>query len=85
MHTNKLPESQIASREAEVLAKQVNSAWLNMADEIAGMQQLMNVLHGLSFHSGERRSAKLEELHGRYAGTPTGDLLIRLFGPTTAN
>ncbi|MCE1010340.1 hypothetical protein [Pseudomonas monteilii] len=85
VHTNKLPESQIASREAEVLAKQVNSAWLNMADEIAGMQQLMNVLHGLSLLSGERRSAKLEELHGRYAGTPTGDLLIQLFGPTTAN
>lgn len=84
VNANKLLESQIASREAEVQAKQIASAWLNMADEIAGMQQLMNVLHGLSLLSGERRSAKLEELHGRYAGTPTGDLLIRLFGPTSA-
>lgn len=42
------------------------------------MQQFMNTLHGLSLLSGERRSAKPEELHGRYAGTPTGELLIRL-------
>lgn len=50
-----------------------------MADEIAGMQQLMNALHGLSILTGERRSAKQEELQARYAGTPTGDLLRRLF------
>lgn len=85
VHANKLLESQIASREAEDRAKQISSAWLNMADEIAGMQQLVNALHGLSLLSGERRSAKLEELHGRYAGTPTGDLLVRLFGPRSAN
>jgi serine/threonine protein phosphatase 1 len=76
---NKLIESQIASREAETQAKQISSAWLNIADEIAGTQQLMNALHGLSLLSGERRSAKLEELQARYAGTPTGDLLFRLF------
>lgn len=79
VHANKLLESQIASREAEVLAKQVNSAWLNMADQIAGMQQLVNALHGLSLLTGERRSAKLEELRARYLGTPTESLLSRLF------
>lgn len=85
VHSNKLLESQIASREAEVRARQISSVWLNMAEEIADMQQLVNALHGLSLLTGERRSAKLEELHDRYAGTPTGDLLIRLFGPTSAN
>lgn len=79
VHANKLLESQIASREAQVLAKQVNSAWLNMADQIAGMQQLVNALHGLSLLTGERRSAKLEELRARYLGTPTESLLSRLF------
>lgn len=79
VHASKLIESQIASREAEVRAKQIASAWLNLADEIAGMQQLVNALHVLSLLTGERRSAKLEELHGRYAGTPTGELLARLF------
>ncbi len=83
VHANKLLESQIASREAEVRAKQISSAWLNMADEIAGMQQLVNALHGLSLLTGERRSAKLEELQQRYAGTPTEDLNIRLFGSST--
>lgn len=83
VHANKLLESQIASREAEVRAKQISSAWLNMADEIAGMQQLVNALHGLSLLTGERRSAKLEELQQRYAGTPTEDLIIRLFGSST--
>ena len=76
---NKLIETQVASREAESRAQQITSTWLNLADEIAGMHQFINALHGLSLLSGERRSAKLEELHGRYAGTPTGDLLIRLF------
>lgn len=79
VHANKLLESQIASREAEVRAKQISSAWLNMADEIAGMQQLVNALHGLSLLSGERRLAKLEELRTRYLGTPTESLLSRLF------
>ncbi|WP_110973201.1 metallophosphoesterase [Pseudomonas huaxiensis] len=78
-HANKLIETQIASREAEALAQQITSTWLNLADDVAGMQQLMNSLHGLSLLSGERRSAKLEELQGRYAGTHTGELLIRLF------
>jgi serine/threonine protein phosphatase 1 len=41
VYANKLLESQIASREAEVRAKQIASAWLNMADEFAGMQQLV--------------------------------------------
>lgn len=84
-HANKLIETQIASREAEARAQQITSTWLNLADEIAGMQQFMNALHGLSLLSGERRSAKLEELHGRYADTPTGDLLSRLFDPTSPN
>lgn len=79
VHANKLLESQIASREAEVRAKQISSAWLNMADEIAGMQQLVSALHGLSLLSGESRGAKLEELQMRYRGTPTSDLLRRLF------
>ena len=60
VHANKLIESQIASREAETKAKQIRSVWLNMADEIAGMQQLVNALHGLSILTGERRSAKQE-------------------------
>lgn len=82
-HANKLIETQIASRDIEARAQQITSTWFNLADDIAGMQQLMNALHGLSLLSGERRSAKLEELLGRYANTSTGDLLIRLFGPTT--
>ncbi|MDI3373709.1 metallophosphoesterase [Pseudomonas sp. V104_6] len=81
VHANKLLESQIASREAEVRAKQINSTWLNMADEIAGMQQLVNALHGLSLLTEERRAAKLEELKTRYLGTPTEQLLCRLFEP----
>lgn len=80
VHASKLIESQIVSRDAETKAKQIRSVWLNMADEIAGMQQLVNALHGLSILTGERRSAKQEELQLRYAGTPTGDLLRRLFG-----
>lgn len=78
-HANKLIETQIASREAEACAQQINSTWLNLADDIASTQQLFNALHGLSLLSGERRSAKLQELQERYAGTPTGELLIRLF------
>lgn len=54
-----------------------------MADEIAGMQQVVNALHGLSLLTGERRSAKLKELQERYAGTPIEDLIIRLFGNPT--
>ncbi|WP_258229810.1 hypothetical protein [Pseudomonas putida] len=83
-HANKLIETQIASREAEARAQQVTSTYLNLAEDIAGMQQLLNALHGLSLLSGERRSAKIEELLGRYANTSAGDLLIRLFDPTTA-
>lgn len=79
VHANELLEAQISSRQAEARAKQITSTWLNVADEIAGMQQLVNALHGLSLLTGERRSAKLEELHMRYRGTPTGDLLRRLF------
>lgn len=78
-HANKLIETQIASREAEVRVQQITSSWPNLADDMAGMQQLIIALHGLSLLSGERRSAKLEELQGRYAGTPTCELLIRLF------
>lgn len=78
-HANKLIETQIASREAEARVQQITSSWLNLADDMAGMQQLINALHGLSLLSGERRSAKLEELQGRYADTPMGELLIRLF------
>ncbi|MEN5141225.1 metallophosphoesterase [Pseudomonas juntendi] len=76
---NKLIESQIASREVEAQANQISSAWLNIADEIAGTQQMVNALHGLSLLTGERRLAKLEELKARYLGTPTGDLINRLF------
>lgn len=83
-HANKLIETQIASREAESRAQQITSTLLNLPDEIAGMQQLMKALHGLSLLSGERCSAKLKELQGRYASTSAGDLLIRLFGSTTA-
>ncbi|MFG0863140.1 metallophosphoesterase [Pseudomonas sp. CJQ_13] len=79
VHANKLLESQIASREVEAQAKQISSTWLNMADEIAVMQQLMNALHGLSLLSRERRVAKQEELQTRHRGTPAGDLLSRLF------
>ncbi|WP_372028369.1 metallophosphoesterase [Pseudomonas kurunegalensis] len=78
-HANKLIETQIVSREVEARAQQITSTWLNLADEIAGMQQFMNALHGLSLLPGERRSAKLQGLQERYAGTPTGELLIRLF------
>lgn len=77
-HANKLIETQIASREAEACAQQMTSTWPNLADEIAGMQQFMNALHGLSLLSGERRASKVAELQARYAGTPTGDLLSRL-------
>lgn len=80
VHANKLIESQIASREAEGKVKLISSAWLNMADEISATQQFMNALHGLSLLSNDYRSAKLEELQARYAGTPTGELLRRLFG-----
>ena len=80
-HANKLIETQIASREVEARAQQITSTWLNLADEIQGMQQFINALHGFSLLSGERRSAKLEELLGRYANTSAGDLLIRLLGP----
>lgn len=80
-HANKLIETQIASREAEARAQHITSTWLNLADEIAGMQQFMNALHGLSLLSGERRASKLAELQARYAGTPTGDLLTRLLAP----
>ncbi|KYC22691.1 metallophosphoesterase [Pseudomonas asiatica] len=79
-HANKLIETQIASREAEARAQQITSTWLNLADDIAGMQQLFNGLHGLSLLPEVRRSAKLEELQARYVGTPTGELLRRLFG-----
>lgn len=82
-HANKLIETQIASSEAEARAQQISTTWLSLADDIAGMQQLINALHGLSLLSRERRSAKLEELQGRYAGTPTGELLIRLFAPAS--
>ncbi|MBX6690033.1 hypothetical protein I8746_10505 [Pseudomonas sp. USTB-Z] len=60
----------------------ITSTWLNLVDEIAGMQQFMNALHGLSLLSGERRASKLAELQARYAGTPTGDVLVRLFDAT---
>lgn len=82
VHANKLIEAQIASRDAEARAQQITSTWLDLASDIANMQQLVNALHGLSLLSGERRSAKLEELQARYAGTPNCDLLIRLFGST---
>ena len=80
LSANKLIESQIASRDAEARAQQITSTWLTLADDMAGLQQLMNALHGLSLLSGERRVAKQEELQAKYAGTPTGDLLTRLFG-----
>lgn len=80
-HANKLIETQIASREAEARAQQITSTWLNLAEDIAGMQQLLNALHGLSLLSGERRASKLAELQARYVGTPTGDLLTRLLTP----
>ncbi|MBD8605193.1 metallophosphoesterase [Pseudomonas sp. CFBP 8771] len=80
-HANKLIETQIASREAETRAQQITSTWLILADEIAGMQQFMNALHGLSLLPGERRASKLAEMQARYAGTPTGDLLTRLLAP----
>lgn len=80
LSVNKLIESQIASRDAEARAQQITSTWLTLADDIASKQQLMNALHGLSLLSGERRVAKQEELQTRYAGTPTGNLLTRLFG-----
>lgn len=80
LSVNKLIESQIASRDAEARAQQITSTWLTLADDITAIQQLMNALHGLSLLSGEHRVAKQEELQTRYAGTPTGDLLTRLFG-----
>lgn len=54
-----------------------------MADEIAGMQQVVNSLHGFSVLTRERRSANLEELQERYAGIPIEHLIIRLFGNPT--
>lgn len=80
LSVNKLIESQIASRDAEARVQQITSTWLTLADNIAGMQQLQNALHGLSLLSAERRVAKQQELQARYAGTPTGGLLTRLFG-----
>lgn len=78
-HSNKLIESQGLSLEAEALAKQVNSIWLPMRDELADTHKFINALHGLSLMTGERKAAKLEELKARYAGTQIEKLLERLF------
>jgi serine/threonine protein phosphatase 1 len=77
-HSNKLIESQVLSLEADSLAKQVNSAWLAMRDELADSHKLINALHGISLLTGERKAAKLEELKARYAGTQIEMLLERL-------
>lgn len=78
-HGNKLIESQGLSSRADELAKQVNSAWLNLREEISAPQRFINELHGLSLISGERRNAKLEQLKASYAGTQIEQLLARLF------
>jgi len=51
-HANKLIEAQIASRDAEARAQQITSTWLDLAGDIANMQQLVNAQHGLSLLSG---------------------------------
>lgn len=76
---NKLIESQSLSFDAEALAKQANSAWLTLRDELAESQKLINALHGLSLLVGDRKAAKLEELKARYAGTQVEQLLERLY------
>lgn len=76
---NQLIESQSLSRDAEALAKQANSAWITLRDELAESQKLINALHGLSLLVGDRKAAKLEELKVRYAGTQIERLLERLF------
>ena len=77
---NKLIESQSMSRDAEVLAKHANSAWLTLREELADSQRLINALHGVSLLVGDRRSAKVDELKTRYAGTQIEQLLQRLLG-----
>lgn len=77
---NRLIESQGLSLEAEALAKQANTAWLSLRDEIAEPQRFINSLHGFSLLTGARRAAKLDELKERYEGTQIEKLLERLFG-----
>lgn len=80
VNANKLIESQSLSRDAEVLVKQANSAWLTLMDEVAESQKLINALHGFSLLIGDRKAAKLEELKARYKGTQIEQLLQRLLG-----
>lgn len=75
---NKLIESQRLSHEADELARRVNTTWLTLRSEISDIQKLLNVLHGLSLLTGERRAAKLEELKFKHAGTQIEGLLSRL-------
>lgn len=51
-----------------------------MRGQDAESEKLINALHGLSFLTGERRVAKLDELKAKYSGTQTEQLLERLFG-----
>lgn len=81
VHANKLIESQALSLEADTLIKQARSIWLPLMSEIDESQRFINALHGLSLLTEDRRSAKLEELKARYAGTQMGDLLNRLLSP----
>lgn len=79
VNANKLIESQGLSRDAEALARQANSTWLGLQEEIQESERFTNALHGLSLAGGDSRKAKLEELKTRYAGTQLAGLLGRLF------
>lgn len=76
---NHLIESKSLSKEVGALVRSTNTQWLSMQDDLVESQRFINVLHGLSFLSGDRKKAKLEEIRARYAGTQIGMLLERLF------
>jgi serine/threonine protein phosphatase 1 len=79
-HANKLIESQGLSAEADALAKQINSGWLNLRDDISEPQRLINALHGLSLTPPDRKASKLEQISASFDDVQIKQLLHRLFG-----
>ncbi|MFR0676019.1 hypothetical protein ACLUUI_20340 [Enterobacterales bacterium AW_CKDN230030176-1A_HGKHYDSX7] len=69
VNSNMLIEAQVQAAELESLVRLVTSMWQEVREGIEEQQQLINALHGLSLASGERRSAKLEELCARHENT----------------
>ncbi|WP_288375389.1 metallophosphoesterase [uncultured Pseudomonas sp.] len=80
LNGNKLIESQIHAVTVDVTLKQVTSMWLQVQEGVVEQQKLVNALHGLSLVNGERRSAMLDELCSKHAGSQTESLLRRLLG-----